>query len=63
MTAKAGPVSKSVTVVLDVFKEHGKVIQFRATDQSSAVLTGGVYVAKSFLGKAPKSITITIQES
>ena len=62
MSNKNGAVSKSATVTLNVFKEHGKVVQFRADDQSAAILTGGVYVDKSFLGKSPKPIEITIKE-
>ena len=49
-------------VELDLFKEHGKVNQFRANDQASAVLTGGVYVSKSYLGKSTKRIRITVEE-
>ena len=47
---------------LDLFKEHGKVNQFRATDQASAILMGGVYVSKSYLGKSTKRIRITVEE-
>tara|TARA_Y100000310_G_C20646142_1_gene796699 strand:+ start:840 stop:1022 length:183 start_codon:yes stop_codon:yes gene_type:complete len=47
---------------LDLFKEHGKVNQFRAVDQASAMLTGGVYVSKSYLGKSTKRIRITVEE-
>ena len=49
-------------VELDLFKEHGKVNQFRANDQASAILTGGVYVSKSYLCKATKRIRITVEE-
>jgi len=56
------PTTKSAVVKLDMHKEHGKVIQFRAADQSAAIITGGVYVDKSFLGKSPKTIEITIKE-
>ena len=49
-------------VELDLFKEHGKVNQFRANDQASAILTGGVYVSKSYLGKSTKRIRITVEE-
>jgi len=61
MAKENGPVSKSATITLSVFKEHGKVIQYRA-DDGTAILTGGVYVSKSFLGKSPKTIEITIKE-
>jgi len=62
MATKNGPVTKSAVVTLDLYKEHGKVVQFRSVDQATAILTGGVYVSKSFLGKSPKSIEITIKE-
>ena len=47
---------------LDLFKEHGKVNQFRATDQASAIVTGGVYVSKYCIGKSTKRIRITVEE-
>jgi len=59
--SKNGAVTKSAVITLSMFKEHGKVIQYRADDGTS-ILTGGVYVAKSFLGKSPKSIEITVRE-
>jgi len=59
--SKNGPATKSATITLSVFKEHGKVIQYRADDGTS-ILTGGVYVSKSFLGKSPKTIEISIRE-
>ena len=59
--SKNGEVTKSAVVTLSVHKEHGKVIQYRADDGTS-ILTGGVYVSKSFLGKSPKTIEITIRE-
>ena len=49
-------------VELDLFQEHGKVNQLRAIDQASAMLTGGVYVSKSYLGKSTKRIRITVEE-
>lgn len=49
-------------VELDLYKEHGKVNQFRAEDQATAILTGGVYVSKSYLGKSTKRIRITVEE-
>jgi len=62
MASKNGEVSKSAVVTLSVFKDHTKVIQYRQSDQGTAILTGGVYVSKSFLGKSPKTIEITIRE-
>jgi len=53
---------KTQVLELDLFKEHGKVNQFRAADQASAILTGGVYVSKSYLGKSTKRIRITVEE-
>ena len=62
MASKNGEVSKCAVVTLSVFKDHTKVIQYRQSDQGTAILTGGVYVSKSFLGKSPKTIEITIRE-
>ena len=62
MASKNGEVSKSAVVTLSVFKDLTKVIQYRQSDQGTAILTGGVYVSKSFLGKSPKTIEITIRE-
>jgi hypothetical protein len=63
MPNKGSEEAKSAVVTLELFKEHGKVIQYRQSDQGTAVLTGGVYVSKSFLGKSPKTIEITIKEA
>ena len=54
--------NQTQVIELDLFKEHGKVNQFRATDQATAVLTGGVYVNKSYLGKSTKRLRITVEE-
>jgi len=59
--SKNGSVAKSAVITLSVHKEHGKVVQYRADDGTS-ILTGGVYVSKSFLGKSPKTIEITVRE-
>ena len=59
--AKNGPVSKSVTITMDVFKDHTKVVQYRA-DDGTAVVTGGMYVSKSYLGKSPRRIEVSIRE-
>jgi len=59
---KVTETTEAQVIELELFKEHGKVNQFRASDQSKAILTGGVYVSKSYLGQATKRIRITVEE-
>ena len=53
-------VANSVEVTL--FKEHGAVNQFRADDPKSALVTGGIYLNKAYIGKSTKRVRITVEE-
>ena len=48
------------TLKLDLHKTHTKAIQFRESDQDSATITGGLYLAKEFIGNG-KKVEVTVK--
>ena len=61
MATKKSKTEDKVSIEFTHYKDHKNVIQFRASDEDS-IITGGVYIAKSHIGKGVKTITLTLEQ-